>query len=307
MRDLADPFASLRRYMAAEKADATRAAYEKGFADFKRFCEAAGDSALPAEPITVGRYAANLADRGIKASTIGQRLNAISYVHKCAGLASPTLNDGVRAVIRGIRRKIGVKPNRKAPATAELIAKMVQAAPDSPIGLRDKALLLLAFAAALRRSELVALDVEHVEIEPEGARVFIARSKTDQAAEGYTISVPAGSKLRPVAALQAWIERAGITSGPLFREVDRHGNVEAGRLSGRSIARIVKRAARRAGLDERVFSGHSMRTGFVTSALEGGADVLKIMDVTRHKGLRQLKVYDRRARGFRDHAGKDFL
>lgn len=307
MGNIVDPLASVRGYLAAEKSDATRRAYNADFADFRTWCDAAGETPLPASPIATARYLAGLADAGLKASTIVRRCAAIRYFHRSGGHEPPTNAEGVKAVLRGIRRKIGAAPNRKAPATAEAIAAMIDELPETLAGIRDRALLLVGFAAALRRSELVAIAVPDIEISKDGVRLFIPRSKTDQEGKGYTVSIPAGTRLKPVAALERWLASAKIASGPVFREVDRHGNVGTEPLSTRSVARIIKRAAAAAGLDEKVFSGHSLRAGFVTQALENGSDIFRVMDVTRHSDPRQLKVYDRRARGFAQHPGKSFL
>jgi integrase len=213
----------------------------------------------------------------------------------------------VHAVLRGIRRRIGVAPVQKAPATARAIAAMLEHVPDTLIGKRDRALLLLGFAAALRRSELAALLVSDVEMHAEGLLSHIRRSKTDQEGAGAEIPVPRGGKLRPVEALEAWLGGAEITEGPVFRSIGKGDRVSDKRLSGNAIAEIVKRYARAAGLDPALFSGHSLRAGFVTSALEHGADIFKVMDVTRHKRVETLKGYDRRAKAFRSHAGDGFL
>jgi site-specific recombinase XerD len=306
-RQLVDPTAALREYLAASRASSTRRAYASDFADFQSWGERVKERALPATPIAVGRYLAHLAKSGLKVATISRRAVAIRSVHLAAGFPSPTETEGVKAVLRGIRRRLGSAPIRKAPAVAAAIASMLEALPTNLAGLRDRALLLLGFAAALRRSELVALKVNDLERLPEGLRLTIRRSKTDQEGEGYEIPVPRGSKLRPVEALETWLKAAGIKDGPLFREIDRHGNVGRRALSDRSVARIVKRAAAAAKLDPKVFSGHSLRAGFVTSALAAGADPLQVMGITRHAKIDTLKVYDRRERGFRDHAGKRFL
>jgi site-specific recombinase XerD len=294
-------------YARAEKAEATRRAYRADFAHFAAWCERASASALPASIETVAAYLASLADAGLRASTISRRKAAIGYAHRLKGLEPPTNAEPVKAVLRGIRRRIGVAVERKAPATARAIARMLKRIPDTLAGKRDRALLLIGFAAALRRSELVALDVPDLEITAAGAVVMIRQSKTDQEGEGAQIAVPRGTKLKPVEALEAWLAAASIEEGPVFRPIAKGGRIVAARLTDRSVADVVKRRARAGGLDPEIFSGHSLRAGFVTSALENGADVLKVMDVTRHKSVDTLKGYDRRAKAFRDHAGKRFL
>ena len=305
--ELVDPMGSVRAYIAAEKSDNTRRAYAADWSDFTAWCNQVGEDPLPAQPATVARYIAALADGGRKTATIQRRLAAIRAVHKAAGHEPPTNAEGVKATMRGIRRSLGSRPARKAPATSEVLHKVLAYLPDSLAGLRDRAVLVVGFAAALRRSELSALHVHHIERRARGIVLHIEASKTDQEGKGEQIPVPAGRKLQPVAALSAWLEAAGIDEGPVFREVDRHGKVGSTPLSDRSIARIVQRAAAGAGFDPKIFGGHSMRAGFVTSALDRGEDVLKVMKISRHVKVDTLKVYDRRESGFDDHAGGGFL
>lgn len=304
---LVDPLASVRAYLAAEKSDNTRRAYAADWTDFTTWCNQVLEDPLPAAPATVARYLAQLADSGRKTSTIQRRIAAIRAAHRAAGFEPPTNTEGVKATMRGIRRTLGARPTRKAPTTAELLGTVIHKLPDTLAGKRDRAILLISFAAALRRSELVALHLHHIERRHRGIVIHIDRSKGDQEARGQQVPVPNGRELRPVDALDTWLKGAGITEGPIFREVDRHGKVGSTPLSDRSIARIVKRAVKACGLNERIFSGHSMRAGFVTSALERGQDTLKVMRVTRHKKVETLKIYDRRENDFDDHAGGEFL
>jgi integrase len=174
-------------------------------------------------------------------------------------------------------------------------------------GLRDCALLALGFAGAFRRSELVALDVEDIEEAREGLRVTIRRSKTDQEGAGYVLPIGHGARLRPVAALQGWLQAANITTGPLFRRIHKAGAVQPQRLTAGMVALVVKRRATLAGLEVTQFSGHSLRAGFVTSAAENGASIFKIMDVTRHKSVDVLRGYVRNREMFKDYAGDGIL
>ena len=311
--------ASIVKYAASEKADSTRRAYRADWKDFSAWCTAMRYSVIPAEPATVAAYFARLADTGTSASTISRRAAAIAYAHKLKGHEPPTSSEMVRVVLRGIRRRIGTAVTQKAPATASALAAMLAAVPSSIAGLRDRALLLIGFAAALRRSELVDLKVNDIEITEEGAIVHLARSKTDQEGAGADIAIPRGTELKPVEALETWLavltnapdnksgDPAQNVNGPIFRPIGKSGKIGDRALSAHSVAEIVKRHAAAAGLDPTIFSGHSLRAGFVTSALEHGADLFKVMDVTRHRRVDTLKGYDRRARAFRNHAGKDFL
>lgn len=306
-RALVDPMAAVRAYLAAEKSDNTRRAYKTDWADFIAWADTVNLISMPAEPATVARYLAQLADNGRKASTIQRRVAAIRAIHKAAGHEPPTNAEGVKATMRGIRRSKGTKPTRKAPATAELLHQVLNFLPENLSGLRDRAVLLIAFAAALRRSELVDLKVNDIERRPRGIVLQIASSKTDQEGRGELIPVPNGRELKPVNALDAWLEAAGITEGPIFREVDRHGRVGTAAICDRTVARIIQRTCKAAGLEPKLFGGHSMRAGFVTSALDRQVDPFKIMGISRHVKVDTLKIYDRRENGFDDAAGGGFL
>lgn len=299
---------TVQAYALAEKADATRRAYGSDFALFTEWCHTRRNvEPLGALPETVAAFLAGQASAGVKPSTLTRRLAAIGYAHRLAGLPSPAAHEAVRAVLRGIRRKMGTAPAQKAPATAERVSAMlatIQA--DTLRGKRDRALLLLGFAGAFRRSELVALEIADLAFEPDGMRVLIRRSKTDQDGQGQEIAIPCGTKLRPVAAVQDWIKVAGITSGPLLRSVDRHGKAR-GALTPQSVALVVKHYADQAGLDPVEFAGHSLRAGFLTSAAEAGVDALRMMEVSRHRRVETLASYVRRGSLFRGHAGTTFL
>ena len=294
-------------YARAEKAAATRRAYRSDFEIFRSWCEAKRVLALPAAPEVVAAFLAAEANRGGKVNTISRRLAAIRYAHKLAGHEPPTNSEVVKATLRGIRRTSGSAPGRKAPATADKILAMVAEATSDFKGLRDRAILLLGFAGAFRRSELVALNVADLEFCDGGLRVTIRRSKTDQEGFGATIAVARGSIACPVDAVRTWIRAAEIADGSLFRPVTRTGKISPRRLSARAIAELVKKYARRAGLKAADFSGHSLRSGFLTSAAARGASIFKMMDVSRHKSIDTLRGYVRDAEMFRDHAGTGLL
>ena len=181
---------------------------------------------------------------------------------------------------------------------------MVATLPDNLLGLRDRALLLIGFAGAFRRSELVSLDVEDVEECAEGLRVTLRRSKTDQEGAGEVKGIPYGRKLEtcPVRALRAWLEAAGITAGPIFRSVNRHGQVQPGRLSDKAVALVVKRAAEAAGFDATRYAGHSLRTGLTTSAAAAGVQERDIMRQTGHRSVNMVRRYIREGELFRSNA-----
>lgn len=232
-----------------EKSEATRRAYRSDLCIFTAWCGARDLEALPAGPETVARFLSSQATAGAKASTIGRRCAAIGYAHKLAGHREPPTNaETVKAVVRGIRRTIGAGQVRKAPATAEVISEMMKHRPDTLAGKRDRALLALGFAGAFRRSELIALEVADLVEVPDGLRVTILRSKTDQEGQGQEIAIPRGYRLRAVEAVQAWLAAAEISSGPVFREVKKGGRVQGAALSDRSVAAIVKQRAAAIGL-----------------------------------------------------------
>src|SRR5258705_636085 len=232
----------------AEKAASTRKAYGTDYRLFKAWWDAKGVSSLPAAPETVAAYIPAEAQTA-KPSTIGRRVAAIRYAHKLAGIQTPTDAEGVKATMRGIRRTFGGARNKKAPAVAAKMLGMVATAPDSLAGLRDRALLLLGFAGAFRRSELVALDVADLWETETWLLVTIRRGKTDQEGAGRTIAIPRGDVACPVKALRAWLDAAAIDAGPIFRPIDRGGTGRRPRLTCRSVANFVKADAARAGVD----------------------------------------------------------
>lgn len=182
---------------------------------------------------------------------------------------------------------------------------MIASCPDTLKGQRDRALLLFGFAGAFRRSELVALTVEDLTSVPEGVKVRIRKSKTDQEGTGQEIAIPNGATLRIAEALKRWLVAAKITTGPIFRRISKSGGVGPA-LSERSVALIVKTYALKAGLDPAHFAGHSLRSGFLTTAAEHGATLLKMVEVSRHRSLDTLRGYVRSAELFKGHAGMDF-
>jgi site-specific recombinase XerD len=240
---------------------------------------------MPATASTVARFLSAQATGGLKASTIGRRAAAIAYAHKLAGFEPPTSTETVPAVVRGIRRSIGTAPARKSPATADVVTQMLALCPATLRGRRDAALLALGFAGAFRRSELVAMTVADLVDAPDGYRVMIRRSKTDQEGAGQEIAIPRGCRIEPVKLVQAWLQAAGITEGPVFRPVLKGSRVLEEPLSGHSAAAIVKRYALAAGLDPSAFAAHSLRAGFLTSAAESGASVLKMVEVSRSRAV----------------------
>lgn len=296
-------------YARAEKSAATMRAYRADARIFDAWCHARGAvPAIPSSSDSIAAFLASQAASGLRAATLNRRCAAIGYAHRAADYPDPTQSETVRRVMRGVRRQIGVAPVQKAPATAEIIAAMISHCPSTLAGLRDRALLLLGFAGAFRRSELSGLDHSDLHFESGGLRVRLRRSKTDQEGAGQEVAIPSGRHLRPVSVLQEWLAAAQIEKGPVFRPVSRSQNLRANaRLSDRAVAEIVKRYAAAIGLHADDFSGHSLRAGFVTTAADRDVNETRIMDVTRHKDSRTVRTYIRRANAFKGHAGEKFL
>jgi site-specific recombinase XerD len=295
-----------REFARHSKAENTLRGYRADWRDFCGWCESHAVSPLPASPETVAAYIAECAGR-LKVGSIQRRLNAIAEAHKAAGLDSPTTAGIVRNTLKGIRRTIGTAAKPKAAALTDDIRTMVEAADDGTIGARDCALILLGFAGAFRRSELVALDIEDCAFGKDGLTVTLHRSKTDQDGAGRKIGIPYSSNPEtcPVRTIQAWIETAALSEGALFRAINRHGQVQAGRLSGIDVARIVKKLALRAGLDATAYAGHSLRAGHATAASIAGASERSIMKQTGHRSVQMVRRYIRDGSLFRENsAGK---
>jgi site-specific recombinase XerD len=309
---LADEVAAARRYAAASRAASTRRKYESAWGHFATWCRAQSQPALPAAPELVAIYLAREAERGLSPSAVNLALAAIGWMHRRAGRQPPQKTERgtvIADVMAGIRRSSARAPRRKSAADGDVLRdvfRMIEG--DALPERRDRALLALGFAAALRRSELVALDRADLRRVPEGLRVTIRRSKTDQEARGAEIAVPDGRRLRPVALVEAWLTAAGIGEGPVFRRLSKDGTkVLAAPMSDRAVARVVQRRVAAAGYDPAAFAGHSLRAGFLTSAARAGASIFKMREVSRHRTLQVLADYVRDARIFDDHAGKDFL
>lgn len=292
-----------RAFVEASKAPSTRRAYQHDWQDFTAWCDERRLPGLPADPSTVAWYISDLASR-YTVSTITRRLASISQAHQLAGYSTPTQTAIVRTTMQGIRRTLGSAQKQVAPAVTETIRAMVRALPDGLLGQRDRALLLLGFAGAFRRSELVSLDVADLQFLPEGLVVTLRRSKTDQEGRGTSKAIPMGqwAETCPVRALKTWLKAANITKGPIFRAVDRYGHISQNHLNDRTVARVVKRSAAAAGFDPDMFSGHSLRAGLATSAAGAGVSELDIAEQTGHKSSRALRGYIRRGKLFRSSA-----
>ena len=301
-----------RGFAERAKAENTKRAYRADWRCFRSWCAERGLDALPADPATVALYVADKAapsdgDAPLKVSTLERRLAAISQAHRLSGLPSPasTREEPLHSVWAGLVRTRGRARAKVAPALTPDVVAMVEALPTmeaadgsrrlTTAGKRDRALLLVGFAGALRRSELAGLEVGDLAFGADGLRVRLRVSKTDQERAGAVLGLHYGDRplTCPVRATQDWLRHIAITEGPILRGVDRHGNVSGRALGGGSVARIVKRAAGRAGLDPAAYSGHSLRAGFATQAARAGSHERAIMKHTRHKSEKVLREYIR--------------
>jgi site-specific recombinase XerD len=298
-----DFLARARAYVTHSHAKNTLDAYTADWKHFSAWCDAHKRRALPASPETILCYVVDLVDR-FSVATIDRRLSSIGYYHKQARHALPTKDPEVERTMRGIRRAKGIALKGKTPILTPLLRQMVEALPDDLAGLRDKALLLLGFAGAFRRSELVGLYVRDIQIGEAGLIVTLRRSKTDQEGASFTKGIPVGTSdaTCPKCALEAWLQLAGITSGPIFRPVDRWGHVGNHALSSLGVARAVKRALAVLEVDTKDYSGHSLRAGLVTAAAMAGVSERVIMQQTGHKNTAMLRRYIREGSLFRENA-----
>jgi site-specific recombinase XerD len=291
----------IRSYLEAGVAPATRRAYQSSWEAWHRWCDARQVPALPAAPEQLVAWLSERADGGAKVATLEKDLAALAAVHRIAEMLGPRSHPAVRAVLRGIRRKVGVAQRQVTALRVEDLRAALPRGEGARV-LRDRALLLVGFAGALRRSELVALDHGDVEFRPEGMVLRLRASKTDPERRGVLVAIPYAKRadLCPVRALRCWKELCE-GEGALFRSVNRWGKV-GGRLSDRAVALLVKDAARRGGLDPALYAGHSLRAGFATSAVAAGVPEQAIMRQTRHRSVVVFRQYVRAGGLFLENA-----
>lgn len=292
----------VRTYVHAAVSDNTRRAYRS---DLRHFLDWGGD--FPATDTMVADYLARHAGT-LSVATLARRVASISKAHTAKGLPSPARSELVRSTLRGIKRAHGQSQRRVRPLTKEDLFAVLAVAGDGLKGTRDRAMLLIGFAGAFRRSELVAIDCIDIEHVKQGIVIHLRRSKTDQDSVGRKIGIPHGrTRWCPVAALNDWLERAGIEDGPVFRPVDRHGRVPDARLSGEAVSLVIKELVAAIALDPDDYSGHSLRAGLATSAAAAGVSWWKIRQQTGHASDVMLARYIRDGELFVDNAAGALL
>ena len=292
--------AKAKAYQAAADSQSTLRAYATDLANFKAWCEANGFQPMPAAPETVGAYLA-AAGLGYALPTLRRRVAAIARAHRIALHPLDTKHPSIRETLRGIARTHGEPGRRSAALTTAEIKRLVAVCGDDLAGVRDRALLLVGFAGAMRRSELVGVDVAHVRPTSTGFRLMIPRSKTDAAGEGAEIGITSGADEAtcPVRALRAWLKAAEIVDGAVFRRVTHAGTVGLKRLHPDAVRQILRRRAATAGVKGTLMepiTPHGMRAGFVTTAYRNGVPDEEIMGHTRHRSLTTMRGYVRRAK-----------
>lgn len=299
-------YRSANKYISKSKAENTIRSYVTLWREFENWCAHHGFPSLPSTEKAVICYITDLADNGsfvkkedgtierhpLKATSIQQRLYAIRFWHKAKGYVSPTYSFNVKETMSGIKNAKGTAPDQKRAADIEIIKAICRTIPDTLAGHRDRALLLVGFAFGARRSELVSLNVEDIRYNHKGMELFIRRSKTDQEGKGRSPVIFYGQypETCPVRSLQKWLKVAEIKSGPIFRKIDKHGNI-GDSLSADGFRYIFERLIKNAGFDPSDFSPHSLRHGFVTTAHYAGKDEHSIMRQTGHRSIQTMRRY----------------
>lgn len=287
----------LQRFISSSLSAGTRRAYAADLSHFR-----ASGRPIPCSPHDLAEYLADLAATHATA-TIQRRLAAIAKAHRALGYDDPCKAEIVKATMSGIRRTKGMAQREARALQRDDLFAVLERMGDRTIDLRDRALLLIGFAGAFRRSELVGFDCKDVEPVGRGIVLHLRRSKTDQDGQGRKIAIPHGrTRWCPVRHLTDWLAHAGIEQGPIFRSIDRHGHISPDRLSGEAVATITKRRVEAAGFDPATFSGHSLRAGFATSAVMAGASTFKIRAQTGHRSDAMLARYVRDGSLFTDNA-----
>ena len=299
--------ARARALASRSKATETHRSYLTSWEQWCAFCKLMGYQPLGGDATAVGMFLAHLSLTKSLA-TARTRLAAVATAHRIAGVALDTKAGPIANVLEGFKREQGIKPLKQAtPLLVEVLKRLLGIyTKDTPANRRDKALLLIGFASALRRSEIVALDVEDVESVPQGVVLRLLRSKTDQQGKGELIAIHRGtdSEFCAVTALERWIEVRGRKPGPLFTRLHKGGRMTGERLRPQAVALVLKRAALASGLNSGSFSGHSLRAGLATSAALAGADLKDIMAQTRHRSHDIALRYIRRAEIWKDNVTK---
>jgi len=292
----------------SSKAKNTVRAYKSDFNDFGLFCAKNGFKSLPSEPKIVSLYLTYLSTKDAKMSTLKRRLVSIGVIHRLKGHYLDTKHPSIIENIMGIKRRKGSIQKGKKPILISHLKNLIdvidQQNNQDIKKLRDRSMILIGFSGGFRRNEIVSLDYDDLDFVEEGLKIQIRRSKTDQFGEGFTKALPYfdGSQYCPVVSLKKWIEISKIKSGAIFRRFSKGSKLSNNRLTDQTIALLIKEYLKLAGIDSKNYSGHSLRSGFATSAAESGAEERSIMAMTGHKSPEMVRRYIKEANLFKNNA-----
>ena len=292
----------------SSKSNNTVKAYKSDFNDFGLFCAQNGFKSLPTEPKIVSLYLTYLSTKDSKMSTLKRRLVSIGVIHKLKGHYLDTKHPSIIENIMGIKRRKGNIQKGKKPILINSLKKIINAIDEQKTDeikkIRDRSIILIGFSGGFRRNEIVSLDYDDLDFVPEGLKITLKRSKTDQFGEGTLKGLPCfdSSQYCPVLSLKKWIETSNINSGPLFRRFSKGSKLTDNRLTDQTVALLIKKYLNLAGIDSKNYSGHSLRSGFATSAAESGAEERSIMAMTGHKSTEMVRRYIKEANLFKNNA-----
>tara|TARA_B110000971_G_scaffold204698_1_gene226458 strand:- start:365 stop:1321 length:957 start_codon:yes stop_codon:yes gene_type:complete len=292
----------------SSKANNTVRAYKSDFNDFGLFCSQNGFRSLPSEPKIVSLYLTYLSTKDAKISTLKRRLVSIGVIHKLKGYYLDTKHPSIIENIIGIKRRKGSVQKGKKPILINCLIQLINVIDQQNRKeikkLRDRCIILVGFSGGFRRNEIVSLDYDDLDFVPEGLKISLRRSKTDQFGEGFTKALPYfdNPQYCPVLSLKKWIEISKIASGPVFRRFSKGSKLSNNRLTDQTIALLIKEYLKLAGIDSKNYSGHSLRSGFATSAAESGVEERSIMAMTGHKSTEMVRRYIKEANLFKNNA-----
>jgi site-specific recombinase XerD len=292
----------------SSKANNTVRAYKSDFNDFGLFCAKNGFKSLPSEPKIISLYLTHLSTKDAKMSTLKRRLVSIGVIHKLKGYYLDTKHPSIIENIMGIKRRKGSIQKGKKPLlinNLKDIINVIDEQKDNEIKkLRDRSIILIGFSGGFRRNEIVSLDLDDLEFVQEGLKVTLRRSKTDQFGQGLLKGLPyfENSQYCPVISIQKWLNLSKINSGPLFRRFTKGSKLSEKRLTDQTVALLIKKYLKQSGIDSKNYSGHSLRSGFATTAAESGAEERSIMAMTGHKSTEMVRRYIKEANLFKNNA-----
>jgi len=292
----------------SSKANNTVRAYKSDFNDFGLFCAQNGFKTLPSEPKVVSLYLTYLSTKEVKMSTLKRRLVSIGVIHKIKGYYLDTKHPSIIENIMGIKRRKGSIQKGKKPLLINYLKEVINTIDKEKNQeikkLRDRSIILIGFSGGFRRNEIVSLDYDDLDFVQEGLKINLKRSKTDQFGDGSVKALPyfENSQYCPVVSILKWIEISKINSGALFRRFTKGSKLSNNRLSDQTVALLIKKYLKLAGIDNKNFSGHSLRSGFATSAADAGVEERNIMAMTGHKSTEMVRRYIKDANLFKNNA-----